>query len=237
MERTVDLIAQDLNLDPAEVRQKNPLAPDAFPYTTPTGVTYDSGDYARGLERVLELADYAHWRERARQRRAADAALIGVGLATVVKASGAYGDYRVDSAQVHIAPTGHITASTGVSPHGQGSETTFAQIVADELGVNPAEVQVRHGIQPYCPQEAAPGPVGADCWWLRALYGAPEARHKLAHLAAYQLQCPAEAVAFQEGRVFDRRYPEQTLPFAEVAAAAYDSGVLAARPRGWIGVP
>ena len=145
MERTVDLIACDLNLDPAVVRQKNFIAPEAFPYTTPTGVTYDSGEYARGLERVLALANYAQWRERAHQRRTADAALIGVGLATVVKASGAYGDYRVDSARVHIAPSGHVTAATGVSPHGQGSDTTFAQIVADELGVNLSEVQVRHG--------------------------------------------------------------------------------------------
>jgi carbon-monoxide dehydrogenase large subunit len=76
MERIVDLIARDLNLDPAEVRRKNFIAPDAFPYTTPTGVTYDSGEYARGLDRVLELADYAHWRERAQQRRDADAALL-----------------------------------------------------------------------------------------------------------------------------------------------------------------
>src|SRR5712691_2812923 len=145
MERTVDLIAHDLHLDPAEVRRKNLIAPDAFPYTTPTGVTYDSGDYARGLDRVLELADYSRWREQARQQRDPEAPLIGVGLATVVKASGAYGDYRVDSAQVRIAPSGYVTASTGVSPHGQGSDTTFAQIVADALGVSPSEVQVRHG--------------------------------------------------------------------------------------------
>src|SRR5262249_26494758 len=145
MERTVDLIAHDLNLDPAEVRRKNLIAPDAFPYTTPTGVTYDSGNYAQGLDRVLELADYERWRERARQRRGSDAPLIGVGLATVVKASGAYGDYRVESAQVRIASSGYVTASTGVSPHGQGSDTTFAQIVADALGVSTSEVQVRHG--------------------------------------------------------------------------------------------
>src|SRR5919202_1446815 len=104
---------------------------------TPTSLTYDSGDYKRGLDRALELAEYSRWRERARQRGHADEPLIGIGLATVVKASGAYGDYRTDSAQVTIAPSGHITAYTGVSPHGQGSETTFAQIVADELGVRP----------------------------------------------------------------------------------------------------
>jgi carbon-monoxide dehydrogenase large subunit len=222
MERTMDLIARDLNLDPAVVRHKNFIAPAAFPYTTPTGVTYDSGEYARGLERVLELADYAQWRERAQQQRASDAALIGVGLATVVKASGAYGDYRVESAQVHITPSGHVTASTGVSPHGQGSDTTFAQIVADALGVHLSEVQVRHGDTALL---SAGGGTGASrgltvggC----ALYTVLQtARQKLARLAAHLLQCPAEAVAFQDGRVCDRRHPQHSLPFAEVAAAAY----------------
>src|SRR4029434_4281513 len=103
--------------------------PDVLPYTPLTGVTYDSGDYAWGLDRVLELADYEHWRARARQQRDAHAPLIGVGLATVVKASGAYGGHRVESAQVHIAPSGFVTVCTGVSPHGQRSDTTLPPIV------------------------------------------------------------------------------------------------------------
>src|SRR5262245_47277997 len=141
MERTIDLIAQELGLDPAEVRRKNFIPPDAFPYQTPTGLTYDSGQYTRVLDRALELADYAGWRARARQRTRPDAPLIGVGLATVIKMSGGSGDSRVEDAWITIEPSGHIVARTGVSPHGQGSETAFAQIVADGLGVTPAGVR------------------------------------------------------------------------------------------------
>jgi len=227
MERTVDLIARDLNLDPAEVRRKNLIAPEAFPYTTPTGVTYDSGDYARGLERALELADYSRWREQARQQRDPEAPLIGVGLATVVKASGAYGDYRVDSAQVRIAPSGYVTASTGVSPHGQGSDTTFAQIVADALGVSPSEVQVRHGDTALLPSGGGTGASRGLTVGGSALYTVlQQARQKLVRIAVHLLQCPPEEVAFQDGWVFDRRHPEQVIPFAAVAAAAYDQARL-----------
>jgi carbon-monoxide dehydrogenase large subunit len=227
LERTVDLIAQDLNLDPAEVRRKNFVPAEAFPYTTPTGVTYDSGDYARGLEQALELAEYTHWREQARQRRHPEAPLIGVGLATVVKASGAYGDYRRDSAQVTIDPTGHITAYIGVSPHGQGSATTFAQIVADELGVHPAQVQVRHSDTALFPSGGGTGASRGLTVGGSALYTVlQEARHKLSHLASHLLACPAEEVTFQDGHVCDRRHPERSMPFAAVAAAAYNRDLL-----------
>jgi aerobic carbon-monoxide dehydrogenase large subunit len=227
MERTVDLIAKDLNLDPAEVRRKNFIPSDAFPYTTPTGLTYDSGDYERGLDRALELAEYPRWRERARQSGRADQPLIGIGLATVVKASGAYGDYRTDSAQVTIAPSGHITAYTGVSPHGQGSETTFAQIVADELWVRPAEVQVVHGDTALFPSGGGTGASRGLTVGGSALYAVlQEARQKLARIASHLLQCPAEDIAFQEGRLFNRRNPQQTMTFIEVAAAAYNERLL-----------
>ncbi|MGH8064764.1 MAG: xanthine dehydrogenase family protein molybdopterin-binding subunit [Candidatus Entotheonellia bacterium] len=227
MERTVDLIAQELNLDPAAVRRKNFISPDAFPYTTPTGVTYDSGDYERGFERALELAEYGRWRERAQHPQGSEGPLIGVGLATVVKASGAYGDYRTDSAQVKIDPTGHITAYTGVSPHGQGSGTTFAQIVADELGVNPAAVEVRHGDTAIFPTGGGTGASRGLTVGGSALFSVlQEVRHKLSRLAAHQLHCSAEDIAFQGGRVFDRHKPKQTIPFADLAAAAYDEATL-----------
>jgi carbon-monoxide dehydrogenase large subunit len=227
MERTIDLIAKDLELDPAEVRRKNFISADAFPYTTPTGITYDSGDYARGFGRALELAEYERWRERARQSRSAEGPLVGVGLATVVKASGAYGDYRTDGAQVRIAPSGHITAYTGVSPHGQGSGTTFAQIVADELGVNPADVEVLHGDTAVFPAGGGTGASRGLTVGGSALFSVlQEARHKLSRLAAHVLHCPAEDIAFQAGRVFDRRNPGQTMAFADIAAAAYDEAAL-----------
>jgi carbon-monoxide dehydrogenase large subunit len=227
MERTVDLIAKDLNLDPAEVRRKNFIAPDAFPYKTPTGITYDSGDYARGLDRALELAEYSHWRERAQRRQDAAERLIGIGLATVVKASGAYGDYRTDGAQVTIAPSGQITAYTGVSPHGQGTETTFAQIVADELGVRPAEVQVVHGDTALFPSGGGTGASRGLTVGGSALFAVlQEARQKFARIASHLLQCTADDIAFQEGRLFNRGNPQQAMTFAEVAAAAYNEKLL-----------
>jgi carbon-monoxide dehydrogenase large subunit len=227
MERTVDLIAKDLELDAAEVRRKNFISSDAFPYTTPTGVTYDSGDYQRGFDRALELAEYSHWIERAQQRRDSDGPLIGVGLATVVKASGAYGDYRTDSAQVRIAPTGHIVAYTGVSPHGQGSATTFAQIVADELGVSPAEVEVLHGDTAIFPAGGGTGASRGLTVGGSALYSVlQQARRKLSRIAAHLLHCSAEDIAIQAGQVFHRHALEQTMPFAAVAAAAYDQAIL-----------
>jgi len=226
-ERTVDLIAKDLDLDPAKVRLKNFIPPDIFPYTTPTGVTYDSGDYARCFDRALKLADYAYWRERARQPKGSKEPLIGVGLATVVKASGAHGDYRTDSAQVRIAPTGHIAIYTGVSPHGQGSGTTFAQIVADELGVSPAEVEVQHGDTAIFPSGGGTGASRGLTVGGSALYSVlQEARRKLSHIAALQLHCSEGEIIFQGGHIRNRRSPEQTMSFADVAAAAYDEAAL-----------
>ncbi|MFQ6028356.1 MAG: xanthine dehydrogenase family protein molybdopterin-binding subunit, partial [Dehalococcoidia bacterium] len=141
VERTMDLIARDLGLDPADVRRRNFVPADAFPHRTPTGAIYDSGNYQQGLDRALELVEYDRWRDQARQA-GAEGPLIGVGLATILKSSGASGDHRIEDAQVTITPSGEVTVFTGISPHGQGNETSFAQIAAEELGVNPAEVRV-----------------------------------------------------------------------------------------------
>ena len=199
IERTMDLIAHDLELDPAEVRRRNFIPPDAFPYQAATGLTYDSGNYAQGIERALELLDYPHWRARARQQKP-DEPLIGIGLATFLKSSGAAGDHRIESAEVTITPAGDIIVYTGISPHGQGSETSFAQIVADELGVHPAQVRVRHS-------DTALFPLGEGTSASRglivggsAVYAVvQEARQHLAHLASELLACRAEDIGFQNG--------------------------------------
>ena len=154
MERTVELIARDLGLDPVEVRRRNLIQADGFPHTTPTGITYDSGDYVRGLDRVLELSDYQAWREKARQR-GPEEPLLGVGLATVVKASGGGGDMLTEYARVDIDSTGQVVAYTGISPHGQGTETSFAQLVSREFGGEPItrpSVARRYGAGPHRPR-------------------------------------------------------------------------------------
>ena len=227
MERTIDLFARDLDLDPAEVRRSNFIPPEAFPYETPTGLTYDSGSYAKALDRALELSDYHHWREQSRRGSGSGEPLIGVGIATVVKGSGGRGAQLTDHARVIVEPSGRVTVHTGVSPHGQGTATTFSQLVADELGVTPSDVQVLSG-----DTEALPAGGGTSA--SRGLvaggsamyYPLQEARQKLILIAAHILLCPAEEVVFQEGRVFNRNDPGRDIPFSQVAAAAHTEELL-----------
>ena len=220
IERTMDLIAHDLELDPAEVRRRNFIPPDAFPYQAATGLTYDSGNYVQGMERALELLDYPHWRAKARQQKP-DEPLIGIGLATFLKSSGAAGDHRVESAEVTITPSGDIIVYTGISPHGQGSETSFAQIVADELGVHPAQVRVRHSDTALFPfGEGTSASRGLIVGGSAVYAVVQETRQHLAHLASELLACPAEDIGFQNGRTFNRHRPEEQLTFLQLVAAA-----------------
>jgi carbon-monoxide dehydrogenase large subunit len=221
MERTIDLIARELRLDPAEVRKRNFITPQAFPYTTATGLTYDSGDFLPALDRALELAEYPRFRQRQSQR-APHEPLIGVGIATVVKASGGRGEMRHSSALIRVEPTGRVKVYTEVSPHGQGTETTFAQIVADELGVRLEDVQVLHGdtdmLRSGQGTFASRGlTIGGSAMYV----GLQEAHQKMALIAARFLECAPEDVVFREGKVFYGRYPEQARAFSEMAAAAY----------------
>jgi carbon-monoxide dehydrogenase large subunit len=221
MERTIDLIAQELDLDPAEVRRKNFISPNEFPYQTPTGLTYDSGNYAQALDRALELADYAGWRDKARRRKDLHEPLIGVGLATVIKMSGGSGEARVEEAWLTIEPSGAIVARTGVSPHGQGSETAFAQIIADGLGVTPEYVRVLHGDTAVVPSGGGTGSTRGTVVGGSALYAVTQqARQQMVQLASSLLRCVAEDIVLQDGRIFDRGRPAQAITFADLAAAA-----------------
>jgi carbon-monoxide dehydrogenase large subunit len=220
LERTMDLIAHDLGLDAAEVRRRNFIPAEAFPYRAATGLTYDSGDYALGLERLLELLDYPYWRARARQQKP-DEPLIGVGLATFLKSSGAAGDHRVESAEVTITPAGDIIVYTGISPHGQGSETSFAQIVADALGVHPAQVRIRHSDTALFPHgEGTSASRGLIVGGSAVYVVVQEARQHLAHVAAESLACAAADIDFHNGLVCNRHAPEAQLSFSQLVAAA-----------------
>jgi len=149
IERMVDILAAELKMDPVELRLKNFIQPNEFPYATPTGLVYDSGDYAAPLKKALDTINYAQLRleqaEARRQRR-----LMGIGISTYGEIC-AFGPSPAtpaggwESATVKIEPSGQVTVMTGASPHGQGEETTFAQIAADELGVGIEDVVVLHG--------------------------------------------------------------------------------------------
>ena len=226
MERTVDLIAHELALDPVEVRKRNFIPPEGFPYRTATGLLYDCGDFLPALERALELAEYDSFRQQ-QHTRGAQEARIGIGVATVVKASGGRGEMKTSHARISVESTGDIKVHTEVSPHGQGTDTTFAQIAADELGVPVEDVQVLHGDTDMLPAgQGTFASRGLTIGGSAVYVGLREARQKMARIAARFLECPPEAVVFQDGRVYDRRYPDQALTFSQVAAAAYRAEVL-----------
>jgi len=149
IERMVDMLAAELKMDPVELRLKNFVHADEFPYATATGLSYDSGDYEKPLRKALAIVGYTQLRAEQETARAAGK-LMGIGIST-------YGEICAmgpsialpaggwESATVKIEPSGKVTVLTGASPHGQGEETTFAQIVADELGVPMDDVLVIHG--------------------------------------------------------------------------------------------
>jgi len=147
VERTMDRIAHELALDPAEVRRRNFIAPDAFPHTTVTGIVYDSGNYQAAFERALELGDYAGWRARQHQYRAdGHAKLLGIGLASFIELSGdafTPPHARREAATVRIRRDGTALLQCGVSHNGQGHFTAFAQIVSGALNMPAANVEVQ----------------------------------------------------------------------------------------------
>ena len=158
VERMVDVLAFDLGLDPAQVRRKNLLRPEQFPYRCATGWVYDSGDYPRALEQALEMAEYAELRAEQAQRRAeyertGEGALLGIGLSTFTEAVGAGpkkqmdigGLGMADAAELSVHPDGTAELRLSCMSQGQGHETTFAQIIAHELGISPYAVNVVQG--------------------------------------------------------------------------------------------
>ena len=145
IERAIDLFAAEIGMDPAEVRRLNVIPPGSFPYTSPTGATYDSGDYAAALDKVLAAAGYADLRaEQAARRGRGDRLQLGIGLATYVEITA--GDAATgETGKIEVHEDGTVTVFTGSSPHGQGHATAWAMLVQDELGIPMADVTVVHG--------------------------------------------------------------------------------------------
>jgi aerobic carbon-monoxide dehydrogenase large subunit len=145
IERAVDLFAAEIGMDPVEVRRKNLIPPDAFPHTTPGGAVYDSGDYAKALQAVLDAAGYDDLRAEQQQRRqAGDRVALGIGLSTYVEIT-AGPEADTEFARINVHPDGSVTVYTGTSPHGQGHATSFAMLAADELGIPIDRITVVHG--------------------------------------------------------------------------------------------
>src|SRR6266403_4273373 len=205
VERVMDIVARALNLDPVEVRRQNFPKADEFPFHTATGLDYDSGDYETALDKALTLSGYQALRaEQAKAR--AEGKLIGIGVSSYVEIC-ALGPSQAmpaggwESATVRIEPTGKVTVLTGASPHGQGQETSFAQIAADELGVDLNDVTVIHGdtgvvqygIGTFGSRATA---VGGTAVFV-AIQRLKEKAHKI---AAHMLKADASSIAFEGGR-------------------------------------
>src|SRR6476659_82392 len=205
VERALDLVALELRMDPVEVRRKNFPQPNEFPFKTATGLFYDSGNYQGALDKALKMADYKKLREEQKTARK-DGRIMGIGVSTYVEicALGPSSAMRAggwESATVRIEPTGKVTILTGASPHGQGQETSFAQIAADELGVHLNDVTVIHGdtgvvqygIGTFGSRATAVGGTAV----LVALQKLKEKAHKI---ATHILQADASRVAFGGGK-------------------------------------
>ena len=224
IERLVDEAAHALGLDPAEIRRRNLIPREAFPYTTATGQVYDSGDYAEALARALAAADYDGLR-RAQAERRRRGELVGLGLSTYVEPAA----LGWESGVVRMERSGAVTAITGSSPHGQGHETTFAQVVADHLGVEPDVITVRHGDTAGAPQGS--GTAGSRSTALGGgalVLAARDVRDKGRRLAASMLEAAVEDVVAVPGGFHVVGAADRTVTWRSVADLAYRMGALPA---------
>ncbi|HEX9312681.1 MAG TPA: aerobic carbon-monoxide dehydrogenase large subunit [Actinomycetota bacterium] len=229
IERLVQNAAYELGIDPAELRQKNFIEKDQFPYTSVTGFVYDSGDYHGAMKLALEKIGYEGLRREQAEARA-QGKLYGVGLAsfTEVVGAGPHKDYDIlglkmsDGAELRIHPTGKAILKISVKTQGQGHETTFAQIVAEELGIQPEDVKVMHG-------DTDNTPYGLGTYASRStpVSGAATAmvsrkiREKGRKIAAHLLEVSEDDVEFEKGKFFVKGAPDKVKTIQDVAFAAY----------------
>src|SRR5215467_1469598 len=223
IERMVDILADELNLDPAEIRLKNFVPKDKFPFATATGLTYDSGDYAAPLKKALDMVGYHKLRQEQADLRK-QGKWLGIGISTygeicAIGPSPATPAGGWESATVKIEPSGKVTVMTGTCPHGQGEETSFAQIVADELGVDIDDVLVirgdtaivQYGIGTFGSRATA---IGGTALY----YALQDLKEKVKKFGAMLLE--SEDVTLAGGQVVCNK-TGNSKSFQEVAAASY----------------
>ena len=218
IERVADLVADAAGLDPVEVRKVNFIRPEQFPFRTLTGKTYDSGEYEKPLRKAMELIDY----ENARKEQAAlrqQGRYLGIGMASYVEICG-FGPY--ESSTVRIEPSGAVTIYTGISPHGQGQETTFAQMAHDHIGAAFDEVVVHHGDTGNTPQgNGTMGSRGLAVGGAALMKSLEKIREKATRIAAHLLEAAPEDIEIAEGMYRVRGVPDRGVDLARIADAAY----------------
>ena len=226
VERMVDIVADELNMDPLEVRRKNFIAPSEFPYTTGTAVIYDSGDYTAALDKALSIVDYKALREEQARLRT-QGRYLGIGFSTYVEICGMGPSKAMpaggwESGAVRVDPTGKVTVLTGVSPHGQGQETTFAQIIADGLGVGIDDVRILHG-----DTDAVQYGIGTFGSRATAVGGTAmvlameKVKEKVVKIAAHLLEGNPQDIVLEDGKYFVKGNPTKALALSDISLAAH----------------
>lgn len=225
LERAMDMLAAELGLDPAELRRRNLVPATAFPHQTATGATYDSGDYGRALERVLQLAGYQELRaEQARRRAKGSRRVLGIGLSLYVEVT-AVGS-PTEYAAVEAAPDGSLSVVAGTAAHGQGHATTYAQIAADVLGVEVDQVRVTEGDTSLVARgDGTSGSRSVQLGGSAVLEASRALLERGRRLAADLLEAdPEDIVLLGEGKLGVRGVPGSGLGWGHLAAAAAQRG-------------
>src|SRR6187401_3334233 len=226
VERGLDMLARELKMDPAELRRKNFIPKDAFPYTTQMGAVYDSGDYEKALDLGLKASDWEGLK-KARDAARAEGRLVGLGLSMYVEVCGIGPSATLptggwEHAHVTIERDGRITATTGASPHGQGNETTFGQMLADQFSVPLEHVTILHGDTGIVKQGIGTFGSRSQAVGGAALHMAGgKVKSKMAKFAAALLEAHEDDIVFESGRVSVKGAPAKGKTFAEVASYAY----------------
>jgi len=231
LERTMDVAARTLQVDPAELRRRNYIGKERFPFQTQVALVYDSGNYAPTLERALKMVGYEHFRTSQAEARA-KGRYLGLGISTYIEACGIAPSQVVgslgaqaglyESGTVRVHPTGKVTVLTGSHSHGQGHETTFAQLVSDELGIPIDDVEIVHGDTGRIPfgmgtYGSRSGAVGGTAIHMSL----EKLKAKGRKLAAHLLEAAPEDVEFKNGRFSVKGAPDRGKAWAEVTLAAY----------------
>ena len=231
-ERAIDLVAHELGKDPAEVRRLNFIQPDQFPYKSAAGAVYDTGNYEGALDKALQIADYSSLRAEQAQKRA-EGKIMGIGLSSYIeicgfgpKGSAPVGLY--ESARVRVEQSGTVMVYTGSSPHGQGEETTFAQIVAEEFSIPVESVMILHGDTDSTPEGRGTYGSRTTAVGGSAVYNATQRlKEKMKLIASHMLEASASDVTLEDGKFSVAGSPQKAVAFAEVAATANLSNTLA----------
>ena len=227
IERAVDLIANALGMDPTEIRRRNFIPKESFPYQTPTGMVYDSGDYEASLDKAISVSDY-HGLRREQEEARRQGRIMGIGITTTVEVCGfgpaaAMGGLSgFESATVRVDSTGGVTVLTGSSPHGQGGETSFAQLAADELGVPLDTITVVHGDTAIVPRGGGTSGSRSMAVGGSAVVSATAVvMRKAKEIAAALLNTGPEHVLLENGQFSAEDIQDKSITWADVATEAY----------------